>query len=74
LDVSLSGTNSPKKKLVIANRAASIIKKPIADEVQETANSAINDPTVQDLINKLKEENKSLKTKLKREEESRKHW
>jgi hypothetical protein len=59
---------------VIANRAASIIKKPTSDEAQETANSAINDPTVQDLINKLKEENKSLKTKLKREEESRKHW
>lgn len=59
---------------ITVKRQTSAAVTSINDKNPEIPPTTTSEDSVSDQLAKLKEENAKLKTKLKREEESRKHW
>jgi len=59
---------------ITVKRQTSAAVTSFSDKNPETTPVPTAEDSVSDQLAKLKEENAKLKTKLKREEESRKHW
>lgn len=59
---------------ITVKRQTSAAVTSINDKNPEIPQTTTSEDSVSDQLAKLKEENAKLKTKLKREEESRKHW
>ena len=83
LDPSIQPIVISPNKIKMNSRAPSLVKRqtsaaavpndnPIT--LDNTPAASTDDSAISDQLAKLKEENAKLKTKLKREEESRKHW